>query len=194
MLLIGLCGKMGSGKDYIASKYIIPYLKNLKKTCLQLSFADQIKVNVICKNNIQFNDVFVKKTNDTRMLLQSEGTENGRNLYGEDIWIKYYKSWVQLFESRDIDVIITSDVRFKNEYEYIKSRGGFIIKIHAPHRNEQRLQEECKGNKSIYDKIKNHSSECDLDDIEDNNYDFVIHNDLPIQNELLDKLYDKLRL
>lgn len=178
MVIIGICGKMGSGKDYIASTYIIPYLKYAKKRYpLQLSFADQIKASVMTKNNISFTQMYVKKSDYTRQLLQKEGTEIGRNILGSDIWIKYHHTWSQIHMSRGIDTIVTCDVRFKNELDYIKKQNGLLIKVVAPERNERRLQQESGGDLLIYHRIKTHQSECDLDDIEDSQFDYIINND-----------------
>lgn len=189
MVLIGICGKMGSGKDYIATKYILPYLRYVKgKTPIQLSFADQIKVNVMTKNNLSFNEMYVKKSDYTRQLLQMEGTESGRNILGNDIWIKYFNTWSQIFMSRGIDTIITSDVRFRNEMEYIKKQNGIIIKISAPDRNEKRLQQESGGDIKVYNRIKNHQSECDLDNVDNSNFDYIIDNDINNKVDFI-KLY-----
>ena len=49
-LLIAVSGKLGSGKDYITSEIIVPVIKRLRMSFLQLNFADQIKVNVMTKN------------------------------------------------------------------------------------------------------------------------------------------------
>jgi hypothetical protein len=62
--IIALAGKMGSGKDYLIEKYIIPYIeKSCNKRCLQLSFADQLKINVMTMHNVSYNDVYIEKTN-----------------------------------------------------------------------------------------------------------------------------------
>jgi phosphomevalonate kinase len=183
-MLIGIAGKMGCGKDYICNTIIIPYFKSRGKDILQVSFADQIKVNVMTKNNIPFSDVFVQKTNSTRKLLQMEGTELGRNVYGDDIWIKYLNNWLKIYKSRGIEHFICTDVRFKNELDYIKQNGGIIIKIVAPNRNFSRLQQESRGDTSIRDALKSHPSECDLDDVPDNHFDLVIYNDL---DDILDR-------
>lgn len=177
MILIGLSGKMGVGKDYIAQTYIIPFLKaKYNMSCLQMSFADQIKANVITKRNIAFDDVFVKKTQATRMLLQREGTESGRDLYGKDIWIRYFDTWAKVHCSRGIETIVTTDVRFLNEVEYIKSQGGILVKVVAVDRNERRLQQESSGDEAVYNSIKSHASECELDYLENGEYDFIFEN------------------
>jgi phosphomevalonate kinase len=175
-MFIGITGKMGVGKDYILSNKIKPLLDKLNVKNLQVSFADQIKVNVMTIANISFEDVYKQKTQKTRKLLQQEGTENGRNLYGKNIWISYFDNWTKVHKSRGIDVILIGDVRFKNEYDYIKKNDGIIIKVVAPERNKQRLNQESGGDLTIIENIKTHQSECDLDEITD--FDLIIDNDL----------------
>lgn len=178
MFIIGIAGKMGSGKDYIVSKYIIPYMENmLRYKTLQLSLADQIKVNVMTKMNRTFEEVYITKTDESRTLLQKEGTELGRNVLGEDIWIRYLSNWIKVFNNRGIDAIILSDLRFKNEIEWVKSQNGLVIKVVAPKRNEERLMKESNDNLEIYNKLKNHISECDLDDLDESKFDLIIKND-----------------
>ena len=176
-MIIGIAGKMGCGKDYICNNVIVPLLKTNGKNFLQVSFADQIKVNVMTKQNIKFDDVYVSKTNDTRRLLQMEGTENGRNVLGKDIWIKYFANWISVYKSRGVDTFICTDVRFQNELDYIKHSGGIVIKIDAPTRNLNRLKQESKGNETILKTLRSHPSECNLDCIADDYYDLVIKND-----------------
>jgi hypothetical protein len=176
-MIIGIAGKMGCGKDYICNNLIIPVLKSKNKTFLQVSFADQIKVNVMTKANISFDEVYIAKTNDTRRLLQLEGTENGRNILGKDIWIKYFDNWISVYKSRGIDTFICTDVRFQNELDYIKRSGGMIIKINAPQRNFQRLYKESCGDDSVLQSLQSHSSECDLDNVSNDTFDLIIDND-----------------
>jgi phosphomevalonate kinase len=178
-IIIGISSKMGCGKDFISEHYIIPFLENkLKLKTLQISLADQIKVNAMTKEGISYEDVFIKKNEKTRKLLQKEGTELGRNVLGKDIWIQYYQNWVKIFEKRGIRAITTCDIRFKNEFEWFKSqKNTFLIRINAPKRNHTRLLQESNGKDDIYKILSNHISECDLDDIKDNQFDFVIKND-----------------
>jgi phosphomevalonate kinase len=200
-MIIGLAGKMGSGKDYIAQKYIIPLVKKMGKEILQMSFADQIKINVMTNHNVPYDDVFVKKTQQTRKLLQLEGTERGRNVLGQDIWIKYFDAWSRVYTARGIDCIITTDIRFKNELVYIRENNGIVIKVVSEERNKTRLQEESKGDIAVYDTLSKHSSECDLDEIENDEYDMVVQNDegqfdaCVFENELesiIQKMLDKV--
>jgi hypothetical protein len=168
---IAVSGKMGTGKDYIISNIIKPYIENeLKKTCLIMSFADMIKINLMVHRNKSLEELYNyntdNKTPEIRHLLQEEGTEKGRNVYGEDIWIKYLYNFGLLHQSRGIDFILISDLRFKNEYYFLKSINAKIVRINAPERNEKRLRKE-SSNEEEYQKIKNHLSEIDLDDVND---------------------------
>ena len=185
-LLIGLTGKLGSGKDYIAHNLIIPIIEKLKYRYLQCAFADQIKINVMTKYNINYNDVYVNKTAQSRQLLQIEGTDIARS-QDVNIWVNYINNWIKVHEMRGISVYIISDVRFKNEVEFIKEHNGIMIKVFAPQRNHNRLTQESNGDTTIYNKIKQHISECDLDEIPDNKYDVIINNDIDNNNKELEK-------
>ena len=189
--IIALAGKMGSGKDYLIEKYIIPYIeKRCNKRCLQLSFADQLKINVMTMNNVSYNDVYIEKTNITRSLLQKQGTEHGRNKYGKDIWIKYLDNWIKIFANRCIDVIIINDLRFLNEYEWLRERDGIIIKIDSPKRNYERLFKESKGDLDLLENVRHHISECELDNLINKDFDFIIKNDDLDLVKLNDTLFD----
>jgi dephospho-CoA kinase len=177
-MIIGIAGKMGTGKDYICNNIVIPILEKYNSKFLQMSFADQIKVNVMTKNNISFNDVYIHKNAETRTLLQTEGTELGRDILGKDIWIRYFDNWMKVYKSRGINHFILNDVRFLNEVEYIKKSGGLLIYINAPQRNYNRLYRESNGDPDIIAKLSNHISECDLDTLPYNYFDIVVHNDL----------------
>lgn len=197
MKIIALCGKAGSGKDFIATNYILPYLELRNKNILQLAFADQMKINIMSKYDVHYNDLYEKKTQNTRKLLQLEGTELGRNKLGNDIWIKYYKNWLKIFKKRNnTDIILTPDLRFQNEMNYLKSKNSIIIKIVSPDRHHNRLLTESNGNTEIYNQFKNHISECDLDNLLDDNFDLILYNDpnnnMEIEIKKLYNLLDKL--
>jgi len=184
--IIGLLGHQGVGKNYISEK-ILPTILS-KKNYVVLAFADHFKIDCISKHNADYNKVFGEKDFETRRLLQLCGTEEGRNKYGFDIWVKTMLNWVKVLSSRGVERFIISDVRFENEIEWIKSLGGIIIKIEAPERYKQRLINETNGDEEKMKEIMNHYSEINIDIIK--NYDILIHNDFNnnINNELKEKL------
>jgi phosphomevalonate kinase len=183
-MIIGVSGKMGTGKDYIIENYIKPFIENeLGEKCIILSFADMIKINLMVHHNIQLDELYGRKTPEIRNLLQLEGTEKGRCVFGDNIWIRYVKAWYELHKSRGIKYILVPDVRFKNEYDFIK-QNGIVFRINAPNRNEKRLRDE-SFNEENYNKIKNHQSEIELDDFK---FDIIINNDNNINCNYINQL------
>lgn len=58
-----------------------------------------------------------------RLALQLMGTEAGRDVFHKDIWVISL-----LNRAKDKNVVVT-DVRFRNEIEYIQNNGGKIIRV-----------------------------------------------------------------
>lgn len=177
VLLIAVSGKLGSGKDYIAENILCPLL-GPDVAISRMAFADQIKVNVASRNdNVQLEQCLVgNKSPELRRLLQLEGTESGRDLYGPDIWVKTLETWIKLRKIRGdrLDVVLVTDCRFPNEAQWILDNGGLLIRTLAPQRNEFALQQESGGNPEIYANIATHRSETALDGF---NFQYVVHND-----------------
>ena len=173
MEIIGLLGHQGVGKNYISEK-ILPSLLE-KKNYVVLAFADHFKIDCISKYNADYDKVYGEKDFETRKLLQKLGTEEGRNKFGYDIWVKTMANWIKVLSSRGVERFIISDVRFENEIKWIHSLNGKIIKINAPERYKQRLLNETNGNEEQMLNIMNHPSEINIDNI--NDYDYLINND-----------------
>ena len=97
--IIGFAGKLGTGKDYIIEKYLSPLIKENK---LIVAFADYLKIKVASENDdIDIADcIKSNKPLHVRKKLQKEGTENGRNIYGDDIWIKKLENFIYLHNQR----------------------------------------------------------------------------------------------
>jgi len=158
--IIGIMGNIGSGKNYVAEKILLPELnKYNNKETMFIAFADHFKVHAICFQKLDYDKVFIKKDTETRNKLQQLGTELGRDKFGEDIWINIVYNWMKVYSSRNIKRFIITDVRFENEVKFIKNMGGVIIKIYAPDRNREKLLQEADNDLSIVDKISNHPSE-----------------------------------
>ena len=172
MELIGLLGHQGVGKNYLA-EVILPKILPKKNTVI-LAFADHFKVDCICKHNADYNKVFGEKDFETRRLLQIVGTEQGRNKFGYDIWVRTLETWIKLLNSRGVERFIISDVRFQNEADWLKSLNGILIKIDSPIRYNNRLVKETNNNLEKINEIKNHISEANIDTI--TNYDICINN------------------
>lgn len=171
--IIGLLGHQGVGKNYIAEQVLPKVLP--KKNTVVIAFADHLKINCITKQGADYDKVYGKKDYETRKLLQIEGTEEGRDKYGKDIWINTLHAWIKVLNSRGVERFIISDVRFSNEVDWIQSVGGSIIKIEAPKRYLARLTSETGGDPQRIKELKEHASEKNIDNID--TFDFIINND-----------------
>ena len=91
-----------------------------------------------------------------RKLLQLLGTECGRQIIHPNIWVNALFADYDTSSNYDSNWIIT-DVRFPNEVQAIKDKGGIVIKINRDS-----------------DVVDNHSSETALDNYD--GFDFVVDN------------------
>jgi phosphomevalonate kinase len=179
MKLIGLSGKLGSGKNYIAEKIISPHFRDLYNILI-IGFGDQVKNELYARDEkLTYDLLYDKKTYESRNKLQQYATEHGRDKYNENMWIRGLDMQIQTFCRRSPKecLIIICDVRFKNEAEYIKNNNGFLFRIESIFRTEQRYWQE-SSNEEEYNKISKHTSETDLDNY---NFNYILKND---KNEL----------
>lgn len=128
MMLLGISGKAGTGKDYTA--------RLLRETGFRpWSLAWHFKVWIVGQGLATFDEVFVTKPPHVRHLLQQYGTEQGRMVYGDDIWCTTMLTWLQLLgEQWGVERIVVPDVRFPNEVQAIHRAGGKVMRLHAPER------------------------------------------------------------
>lgn len=128
-MIIGLAGKKESGKT-TAAQSIVDSL-GFKK----LSFAEPVKKMI---DSLLF-DLGCTETGKKdlaqyiqvtkRYLYQTLGTEWGRKMIHPNIWLMIAD--IRVIEVIDIgyEHIVIDDVRFENEADYIRERGGVIIHI-----------------------------------------------------------------
>jgi hypothetical protein len=186
MKLIGLSGKLGSGKNYIAENIIAPYFKDTYNILI-IGFGDQVKNELYARDeSLTYNLLYDNKTFESRKKLQEYATEHGRDKYNQDMWIRGLDMQIETFcrRSPKEPLIIICDVRFINEADYISKGNGLLIRIESKERTEIRYLKEANNNEINYNNISNHISETNLD-----TYDFVniINNDYQSNIELTNK-------
>ena len=183
--IIAVSGKQGSGKDYITD-LIIKRIKSTGISVSKMAFADQVKVNVATYNkDISIEQCLIgEKSSLIRKKLQQEGTEKGRDVHGNDLWVNMMENWMKLRYIRDKspDVVIVTDCRFKNEAAWIEKNNGLLIRVISPLRTHMRICKEAQGDLTLYSNIATHRSETDLDDYQ---FIYTINNDPEYKNDLV---------
>jgi len=130
VILIGLTGRAQSGKDSVAD-----YLE-VQHGFFRIAFADPIKSALdaaLCEDMDRDDKEAVIDWigKSPRELMQTLGTEWGRQMIAEDIWIRCLARAIDGPLDVD-DMIVIPDVRFENEANWIRSKGGKIWLIQRP--------------------------------------------------------------
>lgn len=132
-LLIGLTGLARSGKTTAAEHLISTYWLE------HYAFADPLRDGLMAIFNLDPNDFEGEHKEQPlawlgrspRELMQSMGTEWARNSVHPDIWVKLAEQNLDYITRALSEVIgfVVSDVRFENEADFIRNRGGTLIHI-----------------------------------------------------------------
>jgi len=140
-MIIGLTGKKHSGKTTAAHSICgeKPYGNLLfcpVSFAFTLKFMITILLNELGYPGNETEDYHANKSKvidslgvDTRYLMQTLGSEWGRTLIHPDIWLKTSESMLSRIR---VPNQVFDDVRFENEAEFIRQRGGLIIHIERP--------------------------------------------------------------
>lgn len=183
-MIIGLSGYAQSGKDTIGSFLVKEH------GFTRFAFADALKEVVYRLNPVAVQQADgvsemplrvahlvdslgweeAKKEPEVRRLLQVMGTEAGRQVLGENIWVD-----TVLNQVGDQDAVIT-DCRFPNEAQAVKDRGGFVVRVI----------------RDGVDAVNAHPSETSLDDWP---FDTWFKNGAPLDSTgpLVAEMYDHLK-
>lgn len=186
MYKIAICGKANSGKDTV-SKFIVKELRrkysltNTYIRCKYIAFADPIKAMIRLmfpslpekyltgsssyRNSIIPNAFKNGQPLTVRQLLTDLGTEVGR-AYSPTIWLDAFDSAFE--KSNYHDVVIVTDVRFRNEFDHLKKLGFYQIRL---------LRGESESSTKT-----GHSSEVEQDTIKDDEFDFILHNNSTLKD------------
>lgn len=134
MIIIGLTGRAGSGKDTLASYLVVHH------GFTQLAYADPIRDMLELGMGIESHHLREDKESlipwlgvSGRHLMQTLGTEWGRDLIRQDLWrLLLMRRLDRLQEETDRFVI--SDLRFENEAAFLRDQlGGVVWHIERHH-------------------------------------------------------------
>ncbi|VBI24437.1 deoxynucleotide monophosphate kinase family protein [Burkholderia pseudomallei] len=131
--MIGIAGRASAGKDTIGN-YLVEH-----HNYGQVSFAEPLRQFVCKLVGIDRRALdFVKEDpvpwlgKSPRQMLQTLGTEWGRMLVNENIWVLVAMDEARRLQRHSGKSAVITDVRFDNEADAIRQRGGRIIHVARP--------------------------------------------------------------
>lgn len=142
--IIGLTGLKGCGKSTVAS--IIK-----KMGYAEYSFAQPMKEALSAMTGLDYQIFDSQDTKELpleqfdgvtpRQMMQTLGTEWGRQMIHPDLWLIIAKQRLS-----NLEYVVVSDIRFENEAALIREMGGVIIHIERQtDKNETSNHESEKG-------------------------------------------------
>lgn len=174
LFLIGIHGKARSGKD-LAAKHLVNrhgFVRNAFADPLKMAAQQMFMLTDEQTWSDELKEVVIPYWEmSPREMFQKVGTEGGRMLFGEDIWLKRWRYHYDTFKG--VMNYVVPDVRFENEAQYIRDLGGTVIHIVRDGTEEKLLGA-----------TKKHASEAGVTPHID---DFVLDNNSTKQ-ELFDRL------
>lgn len=129
MKIIAFCGPAGVGKSTAAQYY-------LTRGYTKISFADPLRRMLAALTDVE--NGYNERKNEPRwelcgktirQALQTLGTEWGRGLIGEDLWLRQFQ---QTVEDHPHKHWVVDDCRFDNEASLIRKLGGVVVRVERP--------------------------------------------------------------
>ena len=145
MILIGICGRARSGKDS-ATDYLVE-----DRGFARYSMADPIRkmlsqIGVFYDNDNEKESPHKVLGKSPRQMMQTLGTEWGRECVDKDIWLKLGQEAVSKAELHFYSGVVIPDIRFQNEANWVKENGTLIQIVRpdnvevSPHSSENGVQ------------------------------------------------------
>jgi len=162
-IIIGISGKIGSGKDTVAH-----FIKQHDPSFQSKAFAFKLKKIVALLAGCDFDltlsqegkNVYIEQFDKTiGEMLQGIGTNALRDNFDKNVWINGLFTDLKTGSN-----YIITDVRFKNEADALRKKGAFLVRVNRPNNP---IAEN--SNRDL-----THPSETDLDDYQ--YFDAIIEN------------------
>lgn len=166
MQVVLLSGRQGSGKSTLQNLLILHSKRAKFSQGVVVNFADTIYRMHHAALEVFARDYGLEETpKKDGKLLQLLGTEWGRTIYGDSVWVKITDFNLEHIQRHDAaffqnTLVVVGDCRFKNEFDAFP--GALRVRLLAP-------EEERKARTTSWRENTKHPSEVDLDEYELNN-------------------------
>lgn len=145
-MLIGLTGRAGCGKDTVARFLCDTH------GFVQIALADPLRDGLKAMLGLVDEQLYERALKETpidwigkspRELMQTLGTEWGRELVADDLWLRAAARRIARIKAYPphlhVAGIVVSDIRYENEADWLRNQGGqlWIIKRNPSHTMEE---------------------------------------------------------
>jgi dephospho-CoA kinase len=170
MQLIGISGKLGSGKTTVAAMIVganggteIAFADAIRTIATTLTCDELFKIGT---QDFKNEPCVIDATFSNGELLVKVGTALREHIH-PDVFVKALEQKIALSTSdvRGTPYIVVSDVRFKNEAAMVKRLEGKIVRVEG----------DPAGVRAASKRDPKHPSECELDDYDA--FDAIVKND-----------------
>lgn len=136
-MIIGLTGHYGSGKDLTADYLVQEYeftkyswATKVKECCaillnVHVDALEELKNDPNAKITLSASTGAIAQVT-VRQFYQRMGTDVGRELIYNDIWVDLLGAEL---EADEVDNVVIADCRFQNEIDFVTSSDGHIIRL-----------------------------------------------------------------
>lgn len=130
--LIGMTGRAGSGKTLAAGMIPGAVVIQLADP-LYAALATLLGVPEVLLRDRGFKERPIDWIGKSpRQLLQSLGTEWGRDSVRPDLWLEQCRRRIAMLQEHGVGTIVVADVRFENEASMIREAGGVVWHVRRP--------------------------------------------------------------
>ncbi len=127
--IIGLTGPAGCGKTTVAGMIEGAAIIQLADP-LYAALATMLGVDeAILRHRAAKEKPLPGLDRSPRQLLQTLGTDWGRAFVGPDVWLRLAGRRIEALHAAGAATVVVADVRFENEAEWIRNRGGQVWRI-----------------------------------------------------------------
>lgn len=163
ILLVGLSGRSGAGKSFIAARLekLIAAANPKTVNIWQFSFAYSVKIYANGLSQNPEKEFGLTK----REMYQIVGTDFARNMINKNIWVMRAAQRLKLLSDFRTHIVIFDDVRFPNEIEWIARNNGITCEIVDPEQKLTRVHDHASERQTLYPHfqfINNHEEDKEL--------------------------------
>jgi len=133
--IVGVSGYARSGKSTVADFLIAEH--NYKRFKFADVLKDMLRAVGLTEAQIEGDEkespVYALCGKTPRFAMQTIGTEWGRKIMGDDLWVNLWQQRVQHWmDLHPMNRVVVDDVRFPNELQRVLDLGGTVLRIDRP--------------------------------------------------------------